>query len=170
MNNLFFACEHCKEYIDAGYRWAYFTLVRSGHVDRDERVDSDRVLQTEQYWNPPIDEQSQWLHQLLPEVKRFLIKHQNHTIQFGDFIDLFDNDDGFDWLDLSPDIPELSPRYFIEVLEIYSWEDVIEYIQQMPRQPWWFYADLKNAHPEVVRCFYGARDAFERLVAARRQA
>jgi hypothetical protein len=58
MNCRYFACADCKQYIDAGYRWAYWLLEHPGIVRLGEPVSASAVLATADYWTPPPDEQS----------------------------------------------------------------------------------------------------------------
>lgn len=81
MNNRYFACPACREYIDAGYRWAYWALEETGVVTENEIVDVAKVLACEDYWNVPADEWAEELaYRLLPAVRRFLEKHRDHWV------------------------------------------------------------------------------------------
>jgi hypothetical protein len=83
MNCRYFACSHCLVYIDAGYRWAYWLLEDSGHVQLNEKVDVAEILDLFPYWNPPPEEQGHWLCQeILPAVKKFFKEHQTHCILY----------------------------------------------------------------------------------------
>src|SRR5262249_43082783 len=69
MNCVYFACLDHHEYIDAGYRWAYWTLEEAGVVRKDHIVDIERVFAANEYWKPPVEEQSAWLcASILPAV------------------------------------------------------------------------------------------------------
>jgi len=81
MNNRYFACPACREYIDAGYRWAYWQLEDPGVVTENEVIDVAKVLACEGYWNVPADEWSEPLtDRLLPAVRRFLETHRDHWV------------------------------------------------------------------------------------------
>lgn len=83
MNCRYFACPGCRVYVDAGYRWAYWHLERSGEVRLGEGVDVDRVLCRDEYWNPPEEERSEWLYgRVLAGVRRFLGEHRGHGIVY----------------------------------------------------------------------------------------
>ena len=64
MNNWYFACAACRDYVDAGYRHAYWALEDPGIVNRSTIVDTSAVLQAREYW----DVQACWLVELLPAV------------------------------------------------------------------------------------------------------
>src|SRR5436190_24250446 len=107
MNNLYFACTDCYIYIDAGYRWAYWTLENAVLVKRGQSVCVENVFLFNEYWNPPIEsnldfsvngitipipsqfisesisDKPHWLYdEVLPSVRDFLKEHQRHHIIF----------------------------------------------------------------------------------------
>jgi hypothetical protein len=83
MNYRYFACADCKQYIDAGYRWAYWLLEHPNIVTLGEPVSFSAVLAAADYWKPPPDEQSDWLmQQILPGVRRFLADHSGHKVLY----------------------------------------------------------------------------------------
>lgn len=83
MNCRYFACADCKRYVDAGYRWAYWQLEHPGVVRLGEQVSESALLAALAYWQPPPDEQSEWLmQQILPRVRRFLAEHTAHRLLF----------------------------------------------------------------------------------------
>ena len=84
MNNLYFACADCKVYVDAGYRWAYWELEKAGIVSRNQMVSVEAVLGADSYWNPPLEDSSNWLYQeIFPTLREFLSTHRFHKVVFG---------------------------------------------------------------------------------------
>src|SRR5829696_4742427 len=129
MNHVFFACRTCKSYIDAGYRWAAWTLEQPRVVRRGVPVDVAAVLRAESYWAGGSEG---WLAEQLPRVRRFLVNHSSHDV-------VFDEDESFrpinatgcflDWLDdYVVTRAELSPRYFVKRLGLERWEDVVAFV------------------------------------------
>jgi hypothetical protein len=162
MNNLYFACNDCKTYIDAGYRWAYWELERAGVVTRAGNVDVEAVLAAENYWNPPKEEQSRWLYEeVFPPLRQFLQEHKSHQVMFGedeDFASL-DNDYYLDWMQIGY-LMKPTPRYLVEVLRMVSWEQVCEYMQKQGSPPaWWKLTWWDNPSPHEK-----GRQKFEELV------
>jgi hypothetical protein len=83
MNDRYFGCEDCKTYIDAGYRWAYWQLEDPRIVSPGEPVVVAQVLQTAPYWDPPLEDQTDWLcKQVLPAVRRYLTEHRGHRLVY----------------------------------------------------------------------------------------
>lgn len=157
MNNLYFACSDCKIYLDAGYRWAYWELEEPCIVERGEQVDVAAVLDAECYWNPPQEENSEWLYQeIFPVLKHFLNEHRLHKVIFGESEDFapVESDSYFDWLQIGF-LAGLTPRYFIEVLKLQNWGQVIDYVKQQQNKPWWWeYAyDDEQTHHQVKEKF-----------------
>src|SRR2546426_1899990 len=116
MNNLFFACTECRTYIDAGYRWALWSLEEPGVVTRDRPVSVESVLSAREYWSPPRTAGADWLYaEVLPSVRRFLEEHRCHRIVFGNTADFLspDGDGLLDWMQVGF-LPLLLPRYFVE--------------------------------------------------------
>jgi hypothetical protein len=139
MNDVFFGCNACLVMVDAGYRWATSNLERVGIIDRDNPVSNQAVLQASAYWSPE-GAGTAWLTDgVLPRVDAFLRAHFDHDVRFGTFEDLVGPDDfGFlNWLDASAD-PDATPRYFIEVLRLTSWGQVVEWIKSQQTPPWWW--------------------------------
>lgn len=101
MNSRYFACQDCKTYADAGYRWAYWTLEHPGIVQANAVVDVSSVLNAVAYWNPPKDDENSWLHErVFPIVRAFFSKHHAHKVTFvesGSFLGIEDFDD---WLEI----------------------------------------------------------------------
>jgi hypothetical protein len=145
VNTLYFRCEDCKRYIDAGYRWAYWSLVAPGIVAQDDFgeggqslpiVSVDAVLKAQAYWDGAAE--APWLAALFPKVKEFLDVHGSHRLSFGDIQRLeYPPQEWLDWLcdDAQPDE---SPRYLVEVLRLSRWGDVEKRYRQGRRTPWWW--------------------------------
>jgi hypothetical protein len=71
--------------VDAGYRWAYWTLEEAGVVKRGNVLKPESVFATEEYWNPGSDATSKWLvEEVLPSVRIFLERHREHRIVFDE--------------------------------------------------------------------------------------
>jgi len=160
MNDVFFGCVTCRVLADAGYRWATSTLESPGIVERGASVNAAAVRAASEYWSPPEEPASRWLIDgVLPRVRTFLESHASHELRFGDFEELAGtNDTAFlDWLDLSVD-PEFSPRFFVEVLGLTLWVDVIDWVRSKEHLPWWW------SDSELVDA---ARRRFGELAAAR---
>jgi hypothetical protein len=139
MNNLYFACCDCKIYIDAGYRWAYWTLEDAGIVSRKKEVSVGSVLAANNYWNPPRGETSRWLYEeIFPPLKKFLEDHKDHRVVFGEQEDFAPDDDYYlDWMQIG-DGMQPTPRYLVEVLGLNTWEQVGEYMKEREFPPvWW---------------------------------
>jgi hypothetical protein len=93
MNGRSFGCPRCKTYTDAGYRWAYWLLEEPGIVAIGKSVSVDAVTATAKYWNPPPEEQSDWLvKQILPQVRRYLAAHGDHGLIYIEDDMVFDPD------------------------------------------------------------------------------
>ena len=142
MNNLYFACRTCHNFIDAGYRHCYWTLAAPGIVARNKLVDVSAVLEATGYW-----QDADGVDNGLLEVKPFLHQHQDHDLIFGEYDDFvifprYGGDDGvdgvFEWMDEGNDCPELSPRYFFERLKMRTWAQVREYMETQTSPPWWW--------------------------------
>ena len=140
MNDIFFGCLTCRILVDAGYRWAWSMLEARSIVTRGNLIEAERVLTARDYWSPPDEPNSTWLvEDVLPRVRTFLQTHESHTLRFGEFEDLAGPAElaFIDWLDLSVD-PDVGPRYFIEVLKIRRWADVIDWVRASKHPPWWW--------------------------------
>jgi len=163
MNEVYFTCEDCRVMLDAGYRWAAMTLPDlPGFRDSRGKVCVDVVSAASEYWNPPDDAASHWLrNEVLPSVRAFLAAHLGHRIDFGDFDHLLICADAFDWLQIGYG-PEPTPRYFAEILDLRSWDQVTDWLRTLDerqyRYPSWLHDAKKIAD---------ARTRFEALVAKR---
>ena len=83
MNCRYFACIDHHEYVDAGYRWAFWTLEDADVVHLDHDVDVERLLAASEYWNPPAEEGGPWLSQdILPTARSFLRRHAGHRLVY----------------------------------------------------------------------------------------
>ena len=168
MNNLYFACTNCKVFVDAGCRWAYWTLEHSGIVKRGEEISTDAILSSEPYWNPGREkgaggkvEADLLYRDVLPSVRLFLKTHRDHEILFGESEDFFSLDDEsfLEWKQLGYLLVEL-PRYFVEELGHKTWDEVCEYMEQQMEKPWWWKLEWDDRHQKV-------RKKFESLVLER---
>jgi hypothetical protein len=183
MNTLYFACTDCYVYVDAGYRWAYWTLEEAGLVKRGQPISVAVVLHCEEYWNPPKEqtsdlfvgavsipipaefisesksEKTDWLYdEVLPTVRSFLTEHQFHQIIFAkseDFLS-FDDESFLNWMQLGYLLMP-SPRYFVERLGFKNWQEVCDYIEMQQFKPFWWNLDWQDTHNK-------ARKKFEELV------
>lgn len=136
MNERYFLCETCKEFISAAYKWGYWELEHPGVVTRLALADVQRVLATASYWEAPEEPESDWLRRLLPEVRTFLLLHEQHGVTYAEEEDLFDTWE--QWLERGPSaLP--SPRYFAEVCGYDTWADVLEFMRREKNQLWWWY-------------------------------
>jgi hypothetical protein len=166
MNDLYFRCEDCKRFVDAGYRWAYVTLVRPGVVVEDDFADGGSnlpvisaaaVLAAHDYWQESDgDERARAaLASQLARVKAFLEAHQRHRLSFGDLHRFHRPED--EWLNwLSEDDAPLLPRNLVEVLGCSDWSQVEAAVAG--RTPWWWGGKNMAA----------ARRRFDDLVRAKR--
>ena len=139
MNNLYFACTDCKIYVDAGYRWAYWELEEAGIISRDRMVSVEDVLGAENYWNPPLEDSSNWLYQeIFPTLREFLSTHRFHKVVFGEEEEFApDVDSLLEWMQIGYlRIP--TPRYLVEVMGFKSWEQVTDYMSKLESVPWWY--------------------------------
>lgn len=85
MNCRYFACPNCRVYIDAGYRWAYWTLEHPGIVIISGGVDVEAVRGCAEYWAPPVESRSPWLvDRILPRVRVFIEQHGSHGMVYVD--------------------------------------------------------------------------------------
>lgn len=140
MNNVYFACRGCKNYIDAGYRWPVSTLFRNRWDEFPLKINLQEVLSHTEYWSGVTAHA--YLAEVLPAARQFLIKHGEHDLVFGDDSSFMEFDDtthsDLEWLDEgSLNQPQhnticLEPRYFSEhpALRYTSWEQVEEYCRQ----------------------------------------
>lgn len=82
MNNVYFACQTCKTYLDAGYRWAYLYLERPKIVEQGKAVSVSAVFSARTYWEVPPGGWPTPEHLLL--VRQFLLDHSEHSLTYGD--------------------------------------------------------------------------------------
>lgn len=140
MNDVYFACMDCREMVDAGYRWAHWALERTGVVERLRPVTADAIFSAPAYWNASGEPDSEWVsEEVLPRVRVFLEKHRNHRLTYGESEDICGaGDDVLGWLDHSQ-LPMVTLRYLIEVLELRSWAEVLDWFKVSGHKPWWWY-------------------------------
>ncbi|MFZ5986766.1 MAG: hypothetical protein ACOYWZ_06545 [Bacillota bacterium] len=146
MNNVYFKCKDCMEYIDAGYRWSYCLLVQTGIIEDESEINVQKVLDYKPYWDGMLE--GEWLANLLPKVEMFLNKHKSHKVLYTELDSLYDNNE---WLELlaicdKDNYTEITPRYFAETMGYEKWEQVIEHISKMDASPVWFddYENMKE--------------------------
>ena len=139
----YFACCDCKIYLNAGDRWAYWTLEDIGTVNKGAPISVKAVLSAGEYWNPEKDEETNWLYrEIFPSVRLFLKEHESHKIIFGDADDFLYGDAEnyyqhyFDWLRVGYCARE-SVRSFVDELGFKTWDEVRDYISGQEVQPWW---------------------------------
>ena len=148
MNTKLFACTDCKQYINAGRRWCYVHLERTGIVVAGQPVVTDSILAAECYWRLdfPEDPDQDWLLKLLPQLHSFLNSHKNHRVLFGEpGNDHFLPDEPWTWDDpLLWDDGEtgepfsVSVRTLVNTLGCRSWADVADYMQSRSSPvSWW---------------------------------
>ena len=146
MNDIYFACRTCKNYVDAGYRHAAWTLRHEGIVQDGQPVDLQAVWNAEEYWHGGDD--CDWLAELLPQVRTFLNAHSTHDLIFAEaetFMPYDDDGDFLLWMNEAGYVLELTPRYFVERLHFSHWKQVEEYISREASPPmWWLLPDLRH--------------------------
>ena len=189
MNNLYFACVDCKIYIDAGYRWAYWELEKAGVVKRGKEVNLGAVLAAEKYWNPTDEDSSEWLEieailiakgylkaastgertdwlykEVFPPLRQFLAEHRDDRMVFGQYEDFVPDDDDseLDWMQVGY-LLRKTPRYFVEVLGLRTWDEVSEHMEGQVHTPaWWSgsyldeYEKRRRKFEELVSEKYGS--------------
>ena len=101
MNFRYFACQDCKTYTSAGYRWAYWKLEHPGIVQPGAVVDVPDVLNASDYWNPPQDDGSSWLYEgVFPLVRAFFSEHHRHKLAYVESCSFFGIEDFDDWVEI----------------------------------------------------------------------
>jgi hypothetical protein len=163
MVNLYFACTDCKVYVDAGYRWAHWSLEEPGIVKRGQPVRVASVLSAREYWTPPGTSSAEWLSgEVLPSVLRFLEEHRFHRVVFGNTADFLSADGNgvLDWMQVGF-LPLLLPRYFVEQLGFKTWDQVSSFVARQNSRPWWWMLEWDHFHDK-------ARSKFQELVESRK--
>lgn len=141
MNRVYFACNRCRVCVDAGYRWCYWELEHPCIVEPGQRVDVARVLAHASYWNPPHDGESDWLYEkVFPPIREFFEKHGDHEIVYWGGGQELPDDFELSWLEVGYlSLPTV--RYFVEVLKMQRWDQVLEWARQHSEEPggfpWW---------------------------------
>jgi hypothetical protein len=140
MNNVYFACQTCKSYLDAGYRWCYWTLEHPGHVSQGHLIDVARILAVPEYWHGTATEVG------LPAptkqaIRAFLVRHQAHELLYGE-------DEAFlhyphytflYWINEDEtNRTDVSVRTCIERFHLTTWEAVTHHVEQGIIDPWWW--------------------------------
>jgi len=167
MHNLYFACADCKIYVDAGYRWAYWSLEETGVVRQGKSVEVESVFAAEEYWNPSQTESADWLYkEVLPSVRRFLREHKHHHIIFGNTSDFLPTDSCafLDWMQVGF-MAQLLPRYFVEQLGLKTWDQVRDFVARENATPWWWMLEWEGLHDKARKKF---QELIESTSASRR--
>ena len=140
MNDVYFACRDCNNYIDAGYRWSMSTLFRNRWGQFPLKINPQEVLSNVEYWSG-VNE-NPYLAAALPAVRQFLLNHEAHDLIFGNSESFMNFDDQayryLEWLDEGslgePSLETLclEPRYFAEhpALRYITWQQVEDYCRQ----------------------------------------
>ncbi len=85
MDYRYFSCDDCRQYVESGYRWAYWHLEHPGVVHVGSVVNAAQILAVSDYWSPPPEDQPDWLvHKTLPAVRDFLLTHAQHSMRYLD--------------------------------------------------------------------------------------
>jgi hypothetical protein len=148
MNDKYFYCKNCKEFTDAGGRWAEATLVENCIVSVNQPVDVEVVLAAGDFWDAPHGNEQK---QLLDCARSFLFTHKGHGIGYGEYENFLEFDVGdFFWLDQSIDCPEQTPRLFAERYQMKEWSEVQHSIQS--NSPWWW--DEPRLQDQAKETFY----------------
>jgi len=101
----------------------------------------ERVLSAADYWDPPSD--SEWLIELLPFVRSFLIRHGEHTIVFGEPSEehfySYVTYDYLDWDDVGHGEPaDISVSSLCSKHHCRKWADVEAYMTARRLPVWWW--------------------------------
>ncbi len=162
MNDLYFRCETCKRFVEAGYRHAYWTLVEPGVVLADDYVtggttlppvSAEAVFAAKAYWAASANDSA--IAEQLGRVRAFLSDHARHSLSFGDIHRLHAPAD--EWLGWRCDDRDggLLPRDLVEGLRLSTWTEVEAYLSRTGGSPWWW------SSPDARQA---ARRKFEELV------
>ncbi len=159
MNSRYFACKTCKTLIDAGYRWAYWTLEHPGIVTKGHPIIVANILQCHAYWEPS-EPSPRLTSEIFPQARAFLALHAVHELAYGEAEDFmsFDDDDltFLEWLELGP-AALVTPRGLRVLLGLASWAEVESWVAANPEHtPYWW-------DEETTRVV--ARKLFERACA-----
>ena len=114
MNCVYLICRDCKTYIDAGYRWAYWSLEEPQIVRPGEQFSANAVLNATTYWAVPGGGWPTLAHLAL--VRQFLLSHASHHLTYGDtetFLPDDDDDAILDWMEVGSN-PKPSVRGFAQ--------------------------------------------------------
>jgi hypothetical protein len=163
MNDVYFFCEACKTYIEAGYRHAVHSLERCGLLPEDllgrevthASVSAADVLACVAYWDttglPEANAEQVW------RARSFIDAHVAHPLSFGDIHRVLGR--GLPWWEWMNEDgqTDLTPRFLVERLGLAGWEDVESYVAAARRRPWWW--SIPSARVEARRRFEeSARD------------
>jgi hypothetical protein len=132
-------------------------LARPGILRLREPINVQGVLDAHEFWHPPREPQSAWLHdEVLPSVRTFLVEHGGHRLVFWEIEDL-PEDCALNWLPVGHH-PYPTARYVAEVVKIRDWDGAVAWLAGQGLHPW-------AANDAAGRERY--REAFERFVNGR---
>ncbi|HEY7116772.1 MAG TPA: hypothetical protein VH475_09310 [Tepidisphaeraceae bacterium] len=123
MEPRYFACINCRVYVHA-LVWCYIKLEHPGVVRPGDVIDVDGILSDENLWHS---------HALPDEraVRKFLEAHKRHRVLFWSNAHL-PNDLRLNWLTF--DDPDSSPRFYVEVLKMTDWDNVVRWWEALGRR------------------------------------
>jgi hypothetical protein len=165
MNEVYFFCEKCRVYRNAGYRHAVLSLCECGLIDesllsRDEpytSIDGEGVLRCRAYWTQ--ERATGELADRLRGARTFLQEHQSHALSFGDIHRILrPGEQWYEWLSEDGDEDPL-PRYLAERLHLRTWSEVETYVASRRLPPWWWQDEGSETRIQ-------AREAFEEAARA----
>lgn len=157
LNEQYFYCPKTLEYADAGYWWAYSSLIKTGICKVEHKVNIEKLQGTKEYWDIDDSEESRWVKDgALPLVSEFIERNRNFEIFYGEQDHFLDAGERYywEWLDVGYK-PDKSPRYFLEVLGFRSWSQVAEFVNGPGvhhfNKPWWWH--IQPDHDEAKKFF-----------------
>mgnify|MGYP001556964378 CR=1 FL=1 len=147
MNDKYFFCMDCHEYVNAGYRWSYHQLEKPGTLELETIIDPRSVIEAKEYWSC----ETEHLADVLKAAKIFLQRHKNHQVRYSDFQFVFESDEHpwYLWLccDDSDDSEHL-PRHFIEREGVTSFTKMRSIVEERERTA----APEHKGEAEDLRC------------------
>jgi hypothetical protein len=144
MNDVYFFCEACQNYIEAGYRHAVHSLESCGLLPEDllgrevtyASVSAADVLACVAYSDTTGLPEA--MAKQVGRARSFVDAHVAHPLSFGDIHRVLGR--GLPWWDWMNEDGEtdLTPRFLGERLGLARWEDVESHIASARRRPWWW--------------------------------
>jgi hypothetical protein len=154
MIDRYFACTDCKIYLNAGDRWAYWTLEDNRVVRKGAPISVKTILFAQEYWAPEEGHDSDWLYsEVFPSVRSFMEEHESHQLLFGDQNDFLFGagedyyKDHFNWMQVGF-APSPSIRFLVEQLDLKTWDEVCNYLRDRPAA--WMHPDMRDAAKKEV--------------------